>query len=272
MWHPGMFCMFTADPKIHPMKPQYQHEYRKVGKIKDIIPIGYEDGAFKSLIKVEDSWGVWDVSSNDGIPQNLSGISGVHPDIMAKLHPQDREFFFHKPEYFKSLLQPIIPSYVTYSNSHKYAKLLSQPREDAIYSERALVTALIRLQKLFDYFMYNYPETVILPDDDFLHADQKQGCFYATKDRIDDVIYQFKINNCDWKNHIRDNTYDKKEPRVQLAEDRIEELRIAIFMMHDNISHWICNGVSGDEEKVEEYDYLEKIKEVKRILENAKTI
>lgn len=265
-WKPGMFCMFTT-PKGHPQ------EARKLGKIVEISSPYFQGKETYQNIVIEDSFGKWELKQQTNHTKanewDLSGLSGAWWEEDSEIAAKERTYHQKDISYFKNLFPNQLKlKYYTKENIVLAKEVLKPLTKDYLEREISFITDLESMIKIYSKLMYSYPRT-LKQDDNWTNADSKQSCYYVTKDDFEDIVYQPKLSWCSRRNKARGLTEHINHPRQVLSDNRIEELQIAIVLISEKISDAIDFGLCGDEEAINEFDYIELLKEAGRIRQRA---
>jgi hypothetical protein len=250
--------MFTT-PKGHPQQE------RKLGKIIEISsPYSQGKEQYQNVV-IEDSFGKWElkeqINHTSRNQWDLSGLSGAWWEDASEIAAKEIAYHQKDTSYFKNLF----PNQLNPVNKETAKAILKPLTKDYLEREISFITDLEQMIKIYSKLMYSCPITLKQDDDNYTNADSKQSCYYVTKDTFEDIVYQPKL--C-WESR-RNKSHGHKEhishPRQILSDNRIEELQIAIILISEKISDAIDFGICGDEEAIDEIDYIELLKEAGKI-------
>jgi len=271
-WKPGMYCCFTS------VMPHPLPNIRKMGKLIELsTPYTQNNERYINYV-IEDSYGKWETKQPVVRGEwDLSGLSGFDWSSLDEYLKINKENFQADIEYFRkdvSYFQKLLPSKFnnplpSTTKVDTAISLLQDPTLHKPELERSLIMMMCRLEKIFKQIAYKYPYTLKTQDTHFYHADHKQGAYYATISTFDDVIYQHELSWQSVKNMRSMHKTFTGNPRNIVSPNRTEELRISILLYGESISNWICNGFSGDEDPIDELEYIDLLKEAGTIVQRA---
>jgi hypothetical protein len=258
-WKPLSFCWF-----LHP-----KTEKTTLGQIVEIS---------SPYVQGKENWRNVVINSESGQCEIKSKTKQLFPfdnftlDYLSGIDLKDNKVwdaleYFKKPaEYFQNLLPPKL---ITTKDIEGAKSILKEPKRNLLVYEPCFVYDLQKLNTILSEITYSYPITLKTIEDTYYgNCDSKQGAYYYKHDFFEDIIYRYKINAGCRKNEFKGLTECIGEPRIPLSQDRIEELRIAIVMIGENVSNEICSDLA-DSTPMEEVDYVDLLKETDTIVKRA---